>query len=151
MKEKKKTKPFVHLPHAREEEQKEVMNRILAAGECPFCVDNLFKYHKRPIVRMSSSWLLTENQWPYKHTKLHLLLISTVHQEKLSELSQIARLEFWEMITWAEAAYDIKSGGLGLRFGDPKDNGGTVRHLHAHLIVPDKKRADYESPRFKIG
>src|SRR5690606_32849370 len=58
---------FVHMAHARGEEQAGVMQGILAAGECPFCADNLAKYHKGETLFNGDYWLLTRNQWPYLH------------------------------------------------------------------------------------
>ena len=141
---------FVHLPNARTEEQTKIMREILLSGKCPFCAENLSEFHKKEIIVKGSHWLLTDNQWPYKNTKFHFLLILKDHCEMPSELVNGARIEFWDMVAFIEKRFQIKSGGLCMRFGDPKDNGGTVRHLHTHLIVPDKSDPKADPVRFKI-
>jgi ATP adenylyltransferase len=147
-------KPFVNLDNARLSEQKEVMETILARGECPFCPENLTKYHQRPILKEGSHWVLTENQWPYENTRVHLLLIHREHAEKLIDVSPEAWMDLGGLVTWAEQHYGILSGGLGMRFGDPSGNGGSVRHLHTQLLtarVTDKNDPVYKPVRLRVG
>jgi len=147
-------KPFVNLNNARLEEQRKIMEQILAQGVCPFCSEHLRKFHTQPILKETSHWILTNNQWPYKNTKVHLLAIYKIHAESLSEINPEAGAEVFELIRWAEQKYTIKGGGLGMRFGDPMYNGGTVRHLHAQILaadIADKKHPDYKPVRFKVG
>ena len=145
------TKSFVDLDNAREDDQRDVMRDIIAAGECPFCAENLRKYHKQPILRESEHWLLTTNQWPYDHTKLHLLAIYKTHAERLSELVPEAGRDLLELMQWAEAEYDVPGGGWAMRFGDTDHSAGTVLHLHAQFLVPDLESPGYEPVRIKIG
>ena len=44
----------------------------------------------------------------------------------------------------------IKGGSLFLRFGDTDYTGGTVEHLHAHLISGGKKKKQ-KSIKVKLG
>lgn len=44
---------FVDFGNAREQEQAETMQESEKSGECPFCIENLKKYHKDPILKMS--------------------------------------------------------------------------------------------------
>jgi len=44
--------------------------------------------------------------------------------------------------------YDIASGGVIMRFGNPQLNAGTVEHLHVNLIVPGLGR-EYRPPLSK--
>jgi len=142
---------FIDLDNARKDDQKKVMQDILAAGHCPFCLENLKKYHKQEILKDGKYWILTLNQWPYDNTKLHLLLISKTHSEKLSELDPEAGKEMIEFFAWAEQKYQVPGGGIGLRFGDTNYSAGTVKHLHAQFIVPDIEKSDFQPVRFKIG
>ena len=150
----KNKKPTVILENAREKEQLEVMKKILDKGICPFCEDNLGKFHHKPILKRGKFWTLTINQWPYKNTKIHLLAISKTHAEKLSDLKSIAGKELWELMSWAEKKYKIKGGALCFRFGDPQLNKATVNHLHAHLLTVKIKKPEsrgYETIKFKVG
>lgn len=146
--------PFVNLENARLLEQTEVMETILNSGECPFCPENLEKYHKPPIILHGSHWVLTENQWPYRNTRVHLLAIHRRHVEKLLDLDSEDWSSLGVLMAWAENHFKIVGGGMVMRFGNPAHNGGTVRHLHAQLLVAeitDKKNERYTPVRIKIG
>jgi ATP adenylyltransferase len=144
---------FVDLDNARLDEQRQVMEQIVAAGHCPFCLENFRQYHKLPILKEGKYWLLTQNQWPYVHTKHHFLLILKEHQEELAELDPAAGQELIELSQWAVKEYQLPGGALALRFGDTNYSAGTVKHLHGQLIQPDILAADYaDKPvKFKIG
>lgn len=142
---------FVDIDNARVEEQKRVMEQIIADGDCPFCLENLKKYHPRPIIRETKHWLLTENAWPYENTKLHLLLIAKTHFENLAGLTPEMGADYVELLKWVEQEYQVPGGGIALRFGDTNYSAGTVLHLHAQFIVPDIDKEDFQPTRFKIG
>lgn len=147
---------FVTMEHARLDEQRLVMEEILNQGICPFCRENLEKFHRRPILKETECWLLTENQWPYENTRIHLLAILKYHAESIGELSGQAGRELIEIAGEVEEEYGLKSGALtiGMRFGDPERSGATVRHLHAQLIaakITDKDNPLYRPVRFRAG
>jgi ATP adenylyltransferase len=145
-------KEFVDLNNARVEEQRAVMEQIIKDGVCPFCPENLARYHKPPILREGAHWVLTTNQWPYKHTKHHLLAIAKTHVEHLAALPAGSMEELGEHFAWAVTKFDIKGGGMIMRFGDSDLAGSTVvQHLHAQLIEPDLNSPGYEPVRAKIG
>lgn len=143
----------VDLDNARVEEQKSVMNNILDADHCPFCQENLRKYHKEPILKETTYWILTNNQWPYAHTKLHLLAIYKTHATTLSEIKPEAGIELIEIFQWAEKEFQVPGGGFAMRFGDTDYSAGTVAHIHAQFLVPDIHDPNYmDKPvRIKIG
>ncbi|MFZ5377019.1 MAG: hypothetical protein ACOZAN_05165 [Patescibacteria group bacterium] len=142
---------FVDIDNSHQEDQRQVMVEIAQEAHCPFCAENLSKYHKEPILREGKYWLLTKNQWPYDHTKHHLLLIHKEHLESFAKLQPEAGKEFFEMLAWAENEFKMPGGGVGMRFGDSVYSAGTVAHLHAQLLEPDVESPDYEPVRFKIG
>ncbi|MFA6814387.1 MAG: HIT domain-containing protein [Candidatus Pacebacteria bacterium] len=148
---KKQKTQFINLDNAREEEQKLVMKDVAEAEHCPFCRENLCKYHKQPILKETKFWIVTKNQWPYKHTKHHFLLIYKVHAVSLSDLSPTAGQELFELITEIEQSFKIKGGGLAMRFGDTDYSAGTINHLHVQLIEPDLDSPDFVPVRIKIG
>lgn len=127
----------VTLENARLEEQRRVMEQIVADGLCPFCEENLSRYHKNPIVRRKY-WLVTDSQWPYEDTEHHILLISRTHAEKLEELEAKARIELIEIVDELIRDRGISGGGFCMRFGDSARSGSTVNHLHAHIIAPEE-------------
>lgn len=142
---------FVNLANARIKGQRETMEKIARNKECPFCVENLEKYHTQEILRKGDDWLLTPNQWPYEYTEIHLIAIPTYHAEKLADLKDDSFDELLSHMKWAEKEYGVQSGGIAMRFGDTKRNGATVSHLHVHFIVPSADKPADAKVRFKIS
>jgi len=147
-------KKFVYMGNTRLPAQDKVMAQILADGVCPFCRDNLEKYHKNPILKEGKFWLLTDNQWPYEKIKHQMLAIYKTHIEHLSEMNPEAGKELIEMFAEETKKRKIDGGGVAIRFGRSNDGnyGSSVLHIHAHLIEPDlKKLEETEAWRFKFG
>ncbi len=142
---------FINLNNAREEDQVKIMQKIADSDHCPFCSANLRLYHKQPILHEGQYWLVTTNQWPYKHTKHHLLIIYRQHATKLADLETVAGSELFAIIKELEQKYAFEGGGLALRFGDTDFSAGTVNHLHVQLIIPDAMKKDFEPVRVKLG
>lgn len=145
------SKNFINIENARNDDQRQVMDSIATNEECPFCPENLTKYHKQEILRKGAHWLLTRNQWPYEHTDLHLLAISTYHAEHITDLRDGSFNELQKHLAWASGVFGVVSGGIAMRFGDTRNNGATVNHLHAHMIVPSKERTPDQKVKFKIS
>ncbi len=142
---------FVDLDNARVEEQKQVMQDIIQAGHCPFCSENLEKYHTEPILKEGKYWLVTKNQWPYENTKIHFLLIYKVHAEHITQLDPASGSELLELAQWISNEFSVPGGGLALRFGDTNYSAGSVAHIHAQFIQPDIEKPGYTPVRVKIG
>jgi diadenosine tetraphosphate (Ap4A) HIT family hydrolase len=142
---------FVDIDNTREDDQREVMQDIISADHCPFCTENLKKYHKQPLLKDGKYWLVTSNQWPYKNTKVHLLIIYKEHAVELSELNPESGKELLEFTAWAEKEYQIPGGGWSMRFGDTNYSAGTVNHIHVQFIQPDIEAPDFKPVRIKLG
>lgn len=142
---------YVDVDNSRKEDQKKVMENIAQADHCPFCLENLKKYHTQEILKDGQYWILTYNQWPYDHTKLHLLAIYKVHATTLAELNPESGKELIEFLAWAEKHFQVPGGGFAMRFGDTNYSAGSVVHLHVQFIVPDIDAPDFEPTRVKIG
>lgn len=135
MKKKGKT---VNLNNARVLEQVKVMEQIIADDVDPFSWDHIEKYHKRPILKKGEFWLVTENQWPYKDSKVQLLFI---YKDNISTINNLPGDSFKELLELAQEfseKYNILGGALGMRFGNTKYSGATVNHLHAQIISPQE-------------
>lgn len=141
----------VDLSNARYDDQREEMEKIIAAGHCPFCPENLGLYHKQATAKETAYWTLTPNAWPYKHTKVHYLAILKRHAENLHELTKEESADLFAMLGAVQKEMSIPGGAMTMRFGDTKHSAGTVRHLHAHFLVPDLDDPEYAPVRFKIG
>ena len=143
-------KKFVNPRFARKGEYEKVIKAIIAAGHCPFCPEN-FRYHKNPILKNTKNWLITLSSWPYKNSRLHFLILSKKHKEKFEELSIEDFREVKTLVQWANKKFEIKGGGLTLRFGNTDFTGSTVAHLHFHLITPNLKNGKSLPVYFPIG
>lgn len=142
---------FVDLDNGREKDQIEEMKKIVEAGHCPFCPENLYLYHKQPNELEGTHWFITKNQWPYKNTKHHYLAILKRHAEELYELSEQEGGELIVLLGQLQKKLNAPGGGLSLRFGDTNYSAGTVKHLHAQFIIPDAEADDFIPVRVKLG
>jgi diadenosine tetraphosphate (Ap4A) HIT family hydrolase len=142
---------FVHLGNARTKEQEAVMQKSIADGVCPFCSENVSKYHKKPIYAEGTYWLLTENQWPYDGAKNHLLAITKEHVESLQDLDPQAGTELFELFQKEMKERGIDGGTMALRFGSHPKYANTVKHLHAHLIDPDVEDPAHPGIKFTVS
>ena len=146
---------FIIIDNIRREDQKKVMDEIANQKHCPFCAENLAKYHKKPIIKDGKYWVLTDNQWPYEKVKHQLLAIYKTHIEHLSEMEPAAGAELIEMFKEEAAKRNIPGGGIAIRFGSNPEKGSygnSVLHLHAHLIEPDLEALGPEERwKFKFG
>jgi diadenosine tetraphosphate (Ap4A) HIT family hydrolase len=145
---------FINLSAVRREDQRAVMEEIKRQGHCPFCRENLAKYHANPILKEGKYWLLTENQWPYEKVKQQLLAIHKTHIEHLTEITPEAGAELIQMFAEEAKKRNITGGGVAIRFGSSAHGnyGSSVLHIHAHLIEPDLETLDKtEAWRFKLG
>src|SRR3989344_3132606 len=150
----KKENKFIQMSAVRREDQLEVMEEIQKEGHCPFCRENLEKYHKNPILKEGTFWLLTDNQWPYEKVKHQLLAIYKTHIEHIKDIDPEAGRELIELFAEETKKRNISGGGIAIRFGRSNHGsyGSTVFHIHAHLIEPDLEAlAPDEAWRFKFG
>lgn len=141
----------VNLDNARLDVQREVMQGIIDDNVCPFCVDSLRKYHKRPIIETGEHWMLTENQWPYVNTRFHYLMIAIQHIESILDVGPGAFEELGEMSKLVLRMENTDYGGLAMRFGDITKTGATVGHLHAHIMQASPDMPQGDKLRFKLS
>ena len=146
---------FINISNTRSEEQRRVMQEIHKNDHCPFCAENIAKYHKNPILKDGKYWILTDNQWPYKNTKHQLLAIHKTHIEHINELEPEAAAELITFFKEESIKRNIKGGAIMIRFGSNPEKGSygsTVLHIHAHLIEPNLDAlSETESFKVKIG
>ncbi|MEK7512616.1 MAG: HIT domain-containing protein [Patescibacteria group bacterium] len=130
----------------------ETLREIEASGRCPFCIENLLRWHPEGILRKGAHWFLIRNQFKYKEAEQHFVLVSLVHAENFSDLPPEAMGETLEFFRFVQDEFGIPYGGIALRFGEPAKTGATVSHLHFHIIKPyDPETSGFEPARFRIG
>jgi ATP adenylyltransferase len=129
---------YVTPDHTRSKDQRQVYKQILAQGLCPFCHEHLSEFHKKPILYNGDYWVLTESQWPRESAKHHFMIIHKDHIENVEDLSLGAWFELNVIVKRLVTSLEIKGYGFVIRSGLSHLSGGSVRHLHAHLVVPEK-------------
>jgi len=136
-------KTQVNIANARTAEQIHALNQIEAEKICPFCgTDYLKTEHKKPILAETEHWLATLNRWPYKGSKLHLLLIHKIHEVHLDQITSEAWQELKTLTSQLLKQFKIPGATLLMRFGDFHYTGGTVAHLHVQLIAGDPDQSE---------
>ncbi|MGW1715786.1 HIT family protein [Streptomyces sp. NPDC002156] len=124
-----------YFGNCRTAEQRAEMERLDHEGICLFCPDVIRKHEKQQILWETAHWMATPNEFPYAGTQLHLLLIPKEHATDLLDLSAEARADFWEVLASTKDRYGLDHYGLGVRNGDCRYTGGTIRHLHVHVLT----------------
>jgi diadenosine tetraphosphate (Ap4A) HIT family hydrolase len=137
-----------HLGNSRSEEQSADMRRLEADGICIFCPEHLDADPGQRILHRSAHWAVTPNKFPYEGTKLHLLLVPHQHVTDLLDLPDAAQQDFWAALCWVRDQHGLTYYGLGARNGDCRYTGGTIAHLHVHVIVGDPEGGPV---RFKVS
>ena len=140
-----------YLGNFRTEEQRAEMQRLEAAGICIFCPGQLPESPEQPVVLRTAHWTVRPNRYPYKGTQEHLLLIPNEHVTDLVELSPEAQQDFWQALAQVREKYALTYYGLGARNGDFRFTGGTIEHLHIHIVVGDVDNPDHEPVRIKLS
>jgi len=69
----------------------------------------------------------------------------------LYELIKEEGADLFALLGSVQKEQKIPGGAMTMRFGDTKLSAGTIRHLHAHFLVPDRDDPEYQPVRFKIG
>lgn len=123
-----------------------VIAQIAEDGVCPFCPEYLAKYHRNPIIE-KRYWLLTDNMYPYKPSKVHRLIIHKKHVAHINELPTEAWVELLEILREETARGKVPGGTLMIRFGDTKYTGASVVHLHANLVQSDPDDQSYDKTK----
>ena len=55
----------------------------------------------------------------------------------LLDLDRGGQADFWTALGWVRDRYELTYYGLGVRNGDCRYSGATIRHVHAHVLVGD--------------
>lgn len=139
-----------HLPAARSEEQKQNMIDLESRGVCIFCPEHIAE-DTEPVEIETSHWMVKKNKFPYKSTRVHMLVIPKQHVHTMTELDEAAQIDFYNALKQCEERYSMTSYGLVARSGDMAHNAGSIAHLHIHLVVGDTENPDHEPVRVKIS
>ncbi len=140
-----------YLGNARNPEQLADMRRLEAAGVCIFCPDQLEADPDQRVLHRTVHWIITPNKFPYRGTRLHLMLVPYEHVTDLVDLSPEAQQDFWAALAWVKDHCGLSFYGLAARNGDSEYTGGTVRHLHVHVLQGDVDDPEHQGVRAKLS
>ena len=135
--------------NARVPEQRAEMERLEADGVCLFC--DAVRTPRKPGSFRTRWWVASANEFPYRGTRLHYLLAPTEHVVDLLELPDHVLADFWVALRRLSAEHDLGFYGLGARCGDCRYTGGTIAHVHVHVVVGDVEDPAHEPVRLKLS
>lgn len=133
----------VDLDNARDGIYKDVIKNIKDSAICPFCNEHLAKIHPN-VIEEKKYWVVTNNAYPYKPTKQHVLIIHKEHIDNINSLCPEAWEELFEIIKDENIKRNITGGTYMMRFGETKFTGASVTHLHCHIIQSNPDDAGYD-------
>lgn len=124
--------------NARDPEQIRRMEELKIKGECHFCGDAP-KKHTAPIIYENPHWFVTANDFPYKGSVHHYLIVSRQHVTQVDHLSVESWLELPNAIKWLKNHLGVDGFSIFVRSGKMSVTGATLDHVHWHLIVGEEK------------
>lgn len=125
------------MDNYRTDEQLQEMRRLEAAGICLFCPAALREHDRQRAAFETRHWLVTPNAFPYRGTRLHLLVVPHQHVNDILDLDEEARGDFWTALAAIRERFGLDHYGLGVRNGNCSFTGATIAHVHAHVLVGD--------------
>jgi ATP adenylyltransferase len=143
--------PLYYPGNSRDAEQCAEMVRLEDDGTCLFCPEHFSAGRERRVLSQTRWWSITENKYPYRGSKLHLLLIPTLHVPDILALPEPALADFWTALAWVKNNYALQFYGLGMRCGNCMFTGGTIEHLHVHVVVGDVEDPQHEPVCLKLS
>jgi ATP adenylyltransferase len=114
------------------------MQRLEAAGICLFCPGALREHSRQRVEWETRYWSVTPNEFPYKGTRIHLLVVPHKHVNDMLDLDDESLVDFWNALRLIRKELDLDHYGLGVRNGDCSFTGATIAHVHAHVLVGDE-------------
>lgn len=136
--------------NSRSPEQTARMARLEAEGTCLFCPGTIDRDPDRVVLR-EPDWLVRHNDFPYASTRLHLLVVPRRHVTDLLDLTDDELAGFWRVGRTLRERYALGFYGLGARCGDCRFTGGTIAHVHVHLVVGDVDDPGHAPVRLKLS
>ena len=145
------------ISNTREVKQREIMEELAQTGECFLCQNVIERIAKKypgvatlPI-HEGNRWFVKHNDFPYEGAKLHVLIVPKKHTEKLEDLSVEDFTELMEMVAWVNKQFEVKGASLFIRYGNMSYTGGTLAHMHFHIMHGVAKHEECEPIKVKLG
>jgi ATP adenylyltransferase len=138
-----------NLDAARSAEQRRYMEELEAAGVCVFCPEHVHEHHREPVEHSGRHWYVTKNDYPYEGAAAHYLIVANAHVRSFEELPDDAGTELWTIKRMLTEQLEPVAIATVERSGNMLYNGGSVAHLHVHLVaLEEEPRA---TVRFRVS
>lgn len=137
---------YIYPPNAREQEQLDIMVDMEAANKDPMAEENVDQ-EKQPTLFRTQYWYVSHNRYPRPGSELSFLIVAAGPVYETEEISSEMWLDLQQIWQRLIKEYNVKGGGICMRFGDPAKSGASLTRLHVHIIMP----TDGEKVRFPIG
>src|SRR5699024_1959669 len=115
-----------YLGNARHPEQAEQMRELEADRICIFCPGRVDEPDDPQVILRERDWVVRHNAYPYRNTRLHLLIVPRRHVTDLLDLDDTELAGFWSVGRSLRTAYELDFYGLGARCGSCRYTGGTI-------------------------
>ena len=125
------------------------MEGLEAKGLCIFCPDHVAELQREPIEHSGEYWYVKKNDYPYEGAIAHYLIVSQAHVVSFDELPDAAGAELWSIKRDLKARLRAVAYATVERSGNMIYNGGSVAHLHIHLVALDQSPAT--TVRFRVS
>lgn len=109
---------------------------------CFFCNNNVVVVGGSAAIHESEHWYVKKNDYPYKGSEGHYLVVSKKHVTRITDLPAEAWLDLQKIYIWID---QIAPAGYSsfVRMGDTAYTGATFNHLHFHAIWGIPKPEDW--------
>jgi ATP adenylyltransferase len=134
---------------ARSDQQRLYMEELEDAGVCVFCPEHVATHHREPVEHSGQHWYVTRNDYPYEGAAAHYLVVSNLHVTSFDELPDEAGAELWAIKRMLKAQLEPTALATVERSGNMLYNGGSVAHLHVHLVALEEQPT--ATVRFRVS
>jgi ATP adenylyltransferase len=141
--------PLYSLEAARSQEQRRYMQQLLDAGICIFCPEHVEAQQREPIEHAGKHWYVKKNDYPYEGASAHYLIVAQHHVVSFDELPDEAGAELWAIKRRLKSQLEPVAFASVERSGDMLYNGGSVAHLHVHMVALE--REPRATVRFRVS
>jgi ATP adenylyltransferase len=141
--------PLYNPDAARNERQRAYMEDLAARGVCVLCPENVAREQREPIEWSGEHWYVKKNDYPYEGARAHYLIVARRHVADFCELPDEAGAELWAIKRELQRRLRPVALATVERSGDMRFNGGSVAHLHVHLVALDEAPA--ATVRFRVS
>lgn len=142
-------RPLYNLDAARSEDQRAYMEGLEREGICVFCRENVERYHGEQVELSGEHWYVTRNRYPYEGATAHYLIVAGAHVLSFDELPDQAGCELWSIKRELKRRLRPVSLASVERSENMLYNGGSVAHLHIHLVALEERPS--ATVRFRVS